>query len=165
MATPRENATVAVFDSHVQTEAAIASLRHSEFDLGRVSVAAVVRNAEERVAGCYNDGGSRIKYWGEGGTFWRALWEALPGWGFFTTPGIGPVLVAGPLASWIVAGLENAPIFGGLSAFGAGIYSIGIPKEQIPIYETALKAGKYLVLVHGGAAEVSRAREILKSGS
>lgn len=162
MVAPRENATVAIFDSHMEAEGAIASLRHADYDLGRVSVAAMVRHAEERAAGCYDDGGSRIKYWGEGGAFWGALWEALSGWGFFTMPGIGPVLVAGPLAGWIVAGLENAAIFGRLSAFGAGIYSIGIPKEQIPIYETALKAGKYLVLAHGCACEVSRARNILK---
>lgn len=163
LVTPRENATIVLFESHTDAEAAVASLRQSEFDMGRVSVAAIARCAEEQAAGCYDDGGSRIRYWGEGGAFWGALWEALSGWGFFTMPGIGPVLVAGPLAGWIVAGLENAPIFGGLSAFGAGIYSIGIPKEQIPIYETALKAGKYLVLVHGCANEVGRARSVLRA--
>ncbi len=38
---------------------------------------------------------------------------------------------------------------------------MGIPKDSIVRYETAIKAGKYLLICHGNAAEVARAREIL----
>ena len=61
-------------------------------------------------------------------------------------PAIGPVLVGGPLAAWIIAGLEDAVVVGGLSAIGAGLFSIGIPKDSIVTYETAIKAGEYLVV-------------------
>jgi hypothetical protein len=76
-------------------------------------------------------------------------------------PGIGPVLVAGPLSAWIAAGLENAPVFGGLSPLGAAIYSIGIAKGRIFSYESAVGEGKCLILAHGTVSEVSRAREVL----
>jgi hypothetical protein len=49
------------------------------------------------------------------------------------------------LVAWIVAGLEDAVVVSGLSAIGAGLYSIGIPRDSIVTYETAIKAGQYLV--------------------
>ena len=64
--------------------------------------------------------------------------------------------------AWIVAGLEDAVLVGGLSALGAGLYSIGIPKDSIVTYEAAVKAGEYLVVAHGTSAEAATAREILQ---
>jgi len=46
---------------------------------------------------------------------------------FFAIPGLGPVLVAGPLVAWIVGVLEGAAVVGGLGAIGAGLYGMGIP--------------------------------------
>ena len=40
----------------------------------------------------------------------------LFGSAFFAIPGIGPVLVAGPVVAWIVGALEGAVVVGGLSA-------------------------------------------------
>jgi predicted alpha/beta-hydrolase family hydrolase len=80
---------------------------------------------------------------------------------FFAIPGIGPVLVAGPLVAWIVGALEGALVVGGLSAIGAGLYSIGIPKNSIVEYETALKSDKFLLLAHGTADEVEKAKAIM----
>jgi hypothetical protein len=87
----------------------------------------------------------------------------LFGAAFFWVPAIGPVLVGGPLVASIVAALEDAVVVGGLSAIGAGLFSIGIPKDSIVTYETALKAGKYLVVVHGSAAEAVKARTVLST--
>jgi hypothetical protein len=70
--------------------------------------------------------------------------------------------VAGPLVAWIVGALEGAVVLGGLSAIGAGLFSIGIPKNSILDYETAIKTGKFLLMAHGGAAEVDKAREIIE---
>ena len=75
---------------------------------------------------------------------------------------IGPRRIS-PLATWIVAALENALVVGGLSAIGAGLYSIGIPKDSIVTYETAIKAGQYLVVAHGTSAEAAEARRILST--
>ena len=75
------------------------------------------------------------------GPFLGRLLGLLFGAAFFWVPTIGPVLVGGPLAAWIVAGLENAVVLGGLSAIGDGLFSIGIPKDSIVTYETAIKAG------------------------
>ena len=102
-----------------------------------------------------------MKKWGKLGAFWGAFWGILFGSAFFMIPGIGPIVVGGPLVASIVGGLEGAVAIGGLSALGAGLYSIGIPKDSVLQYETALKSDKYLVIAHGTADEVARAKEIL----
>ena len=119
-------------------------------------------HTEDQVVGYYNTG-DRMKYWGKLGAFWGGLWGMLFGAAFFAIPGLGPILVAGPLVAWIVGGLEGAVVLGGLSALGAGLYSIGIPKDSIVQYEAALKADKFLVLAHGTADEVTKARGILQT--
>jgi hypothetical protein len=107
--------------------------------------------------------GDRMKYWGKLGAFWGGIWGLLFGAAFFWVPAIGPVLVGGPLVASIVAGLENAVVVGGLSAIGAGLFSIGIPRDSIVTYETAMKAGQHLVVAHGTAAEAAKARNILST--
>ncbi len=42
-------------------------------------------------------------------------------------------------SSWSCGALEGAAVVGGLSALGAGLYSIGIPKDSVFQYETAVK--------------------------
>ncbi len=114
------------------------------------------------MVGYYNSG-DRIKYWGKLGAFWGGLWGLLFGSAFFFIPGIGPIVVGGPLVTWIVGALESAAVVGGLSAVGAALYSIGIPKDSILKYETSLKANKFLLIVHGTTEEVEKAGQILKS--
>jgi hypothetical protein len=117
-------------------------------------------HSEEHPVGYYNTG-DRMKAWGKLGAFWGGMWGFLFGSAFFFIPGIGPLVVAGPLVSWIIGALEGAALMGGLSALGGALYSIGIPKDSIVKYETAIKSGKFVLLAHGTMAEVSRAREIL----
>jgi hypothetical protein len=52
-------------------------------------------------------------------------------------------------------------VVGGLSALGAGLFSMGIPKDSILKYETAVKSGKYIVIAHCSDAETVHAREII----
>ena len=50
---------------------------------------------------------------------------------------------------------------GGVSAVGAGLVSIGIPKDSVVEYEVALKTDKYLLVVHGTPEAVEKARTII----
>jgi hypothetical protein len=63
--------------------------------------------------------------------------------------------------AWIIAGLESAAVVGGVSAIGAGLASIGIPKDSILKYEVGLKTDKFLLVVHGTADEVLKAKDII----
>jgi hypothetical protein len=156
-----DNMVVAVYDTHEQAEQAVKELQTSGFDMKKLSIVAKNPHVEEGVVGYYNTG-DRIKHWGKAGAFWGGLWGLLFGAAFFAIPGIGPVLIAGPLVAWIVGALEGAVVVGGLSAIGASLFSIGIPKDSVLKYELALKTDKFLLMAHGTAEEVARARDIIK---
>lgn len=158
---PTENATVAVFENPSAVEAAVEELREAGYDLRRLSVATRDPGVEEGAA-CYYKAGEEVRYWGRMGGFWNRLLDQLSGWAFLPIPGVGPVVVAGPLSEWIVAALENAPMFPGLTPMGAGLYSIGIPRDAINDYESALAAGNCLVILHGPAGEVAKAKRLLR---
>lgn len=103
-----------------------------------------------------------MKYWGKMGAFWGGFWGLLFGSAMFAIPGIGPLLVAGPLVAWIVGALEGATVVGGVSAVGAGLFSIGIPKDSVVKYEVALKTDKFLLVVHGTPEAVEHAKHIIE---
>jgi uncharacterized membrane protein len=156
------NSVVAIYETHSQAEEAVKELQKSGFDMKKMSIVGKDYHTDEHVVGYYNTG-DRMKYWGKLGAFWGGLWGMLFGAAFFVIPGIGPILVAGPLVAWIVGALEGAVVVGGLSALGAGLYSIGIPKNSVLKYELALKSDKFLLLAHGTADEVAKARDIIQT--
>ncbi|GDY13652.1 membrane protein [Planctomycetota bacterium] len=151
---------VSVYRSHDQAEKAIKALQLANFDLTKLSIIGRDYHTDERVVGYYN-AGDRMKYWGQLGAFWGGMWGLLFGSAMFFIPGIGPLVVAGPLVGWIVGAMESALVVGGLSILGAGLFSIGIPKDSVLCYETALMSGKFLLIAHGSPAQVAAARGIL----
>src|SRR5271154_3976621 len=144
----KNNAVVGIYNSHTDAEASVKELQRSGFDMKKLSIVGKDYHTDEHVIGYYNTG-DRMKYWGKVGAFWGGFWGLLFGSGLFLIPGLGPILVAGPLVAWIVAGLEGAAVVGGVGALGAGLASIGIPKDSVLKYEVALKTDKYLLVVHG----------------
>ena len=157
-----QNAVVAVYDTHVGAEEAVKKLQRGGIDMRTLSIIGKDSHTDEHAVGYYNTG-DRMKYWGKVGAFWGGFWGLLFGSAFFAIPGIGPVLAAGPVVAWIVAALEGAAVVGGVSAIGAGLYSIGIPKDSVVQYELAIKTDKFLVMVHGSTSEVEKARGVLES--
>ena len=128
----------------------------------KLSIVGKDYHTEEHVVGYYTTG-DRMAYWGKMGAFWGGFWGLLFGSAFFWIPGIGQLLVAGPLVTWIVGALAEAAVVGGLSALGAGLYSMGIPKKSVVQYETEVKSGKLLLIAHGTVEEVERAKELLEA--
>jgi|SRR5208282_2679795 len=158
----KTNSVVAIYDTHSLAEEAVKNLQRSGFDMKKLSIVGKDYHPEEHVTGYYNTG-DRMKFWGKLGAFWGGIFGLFLGAGFFLIPGIGPVLAAGPLVSMIIGALEGAVVVGGLDAIGAGLYSIGIPKDSILKYESSLKANKFLLMAHGTAAEVAKARDIMQT--
>jgi hypothetical protein len=157
-----QNSVIALFDQHTQAEAGVRELQEAGFNMKALSIVGKEYHTDENVVGYYT-AGDRMAYWGKNGAFWGGIWGLLFGSAFFMIPGIGPIVAAGPIIGWIVAALEGAVVVGGISAVGAGLYSIGIPEKSVLKYETSLKAGKFMLVVHGTADEVIRAKEILST--
>jgi uncharacterized membrane protein len=151
---------VATYKSHDEAVAAIKKLQQSGFDMNKLSIVGRDYLTEEHVVGYYN-AGDRMKFWGKMGSLWGGLLGFFVGSGFFMIPGIGPLLVAGPLVGMMVGALEGGVVVGSLSVLGAGLYNLGIHKASIAKYEKALKSGKFVVIAHGSAEETAHAREII----
>lgn len=151
---------IAVFTEHPAAETAIKKLTAAGFDMKNLSVVGKGYHTDEKVVGFYNIG-DRIKFWGTRGAFWGGFWGLFLGGLFMTVPVIGHVVVLGYLATILISGIENAVVVGGLSALGAALYSIGVPKDSVIQYEAALKTDNFLVMARGPAAEIARAKTIL----
>jgi hypothetical protein len=156
----KADTVIAVFADHQAADAAVKKLTASGFEMKHLSVVGKGYETEEKVVGFYNVG-DRIKFWGTRGAFWGGFWGLFFGGLFMTIPFVGHVVVLGYLATVAISGIENAILVGGLSALGAALYSIGVPKDSVLQYETALKADRFLVMAHGTAEEVARAKTIL----
>ena len=81
----------------------------------------------------------------------------------FIIPGLGPIAVGGPLSGAIVRGFGKGVYFKGINALREGQCSIGIPKDSLFRYETALKNGLCLVFVQCGVDEIDAVKSVLTS--
>ena len=151
---------IAVFHEHAAAETAIKKLTSAGFDMKNLSVVGKGYHTDKKVVGFYSTG-DRVKFWGSRGAFWGGFWGLFLGGIFMSVPVIGHVVVLGYLATILISGIENAVVVGGLSAIGAALYSVGVPKDSVIQYETALKADNFLVMARGPAAEIARAKTIL----
>ena len=144
----KNNSVVAIYPSHTTAEAANKELQQAGFDMKKLSIVGRDYHTDENVVGYYN-AGDRMKRWGKIGAFWGGLLGIVVWFRIFLGARCGQILVAGPLVAWIVGALEGAVVVGGVSAIGAGLYSLGIPKDSILRYETALKTDKFVLVAHG----------------
>ena len=151
---------IAVFEDHLAAETAVKKLTAAGFKMKNLSVVGKGYHTEEKVDGFYN-AGDRVKFWGVRGAFWGGLWGLFFGGLFMTIPIVGPVVVLGYLAAMVLSAVETAVVVGGLSALGAALYSIDIPKDSVIQYEAAVKADGFLVMAHGTPEEMARAKAIL----
>jgi hypothetical protein len=153
------NAVVAVYRNHTEANAAIGTLSQAEFEIRKFSM--VAKDRQHVIADDRPD--DQPVSWGKLGLFGPGLWGRVFGWASFWIPGMGPLLLGGPIVPAIVGAHDGAAIFGDLNALGVGFYRIGIPKESIRRYERAIKRGCYLLIVHGTEEEVARAGRIVSS--
>lgn len=153
---------VAVYDSHTQAEEAVHTLAKAGFDMKTISILGKDYHSEEHVVGYFN-AGDRAKFFGKLGAFWGGLAGMLFGSALMFVPVVGHIVVLGPIAAMIAGGLQGAVLGGGLSALAGMLTAIGVPKDSVLRYETALKASKFLVIVHSGAQDIRRAHDLLSA--
>jgi len=154
------DSVIAVFPVHDAADIAVKKLAAAGFKMRNLSVVGKGFHSEEKVVGFYN-AGDRVIFWGKRGVFWGGLWGLFFGGVFLTVPVIGHLVLLGYLAGTAISVIEGAIVLGGLSAVGAALYSIGVPKDSIVHYEMAMKAEGFLVMAHGAADDIVRAKKIL----
>jgi hypothetical protein len=139
------NAVVAVYAAHQSAQQAIKSLNQAGTNIATLSV--IVQNP--------NNFQELPRAWGQ-------FWTNLLGTAHFVVPGMGLVLMTGPIVGWIISNpFEGADHFGGLSAIGVGLYGKGFPEEFVLQYEADLKSHRFLLIVNAQPGAAAWAAETL----
>jgi hypothetical protein len=156
-----DQAVVASYRNHADAEWAVKCLSDGGLPINTVSI--IGRNFEthEDIQGFYKPEDAALEGAGTGawfGGFFGLMWGAM---GWFVIPGIGPLLVLGPLAGMIAGAIGGA----GVGALINGLVVAGVPRDRALKYQERLQAGEFLVVVHGGADAAARAHHILDGTS
>lgn len=154
-----ENAVVGVCRLPADAEAVVAELRQQGIEPDCISVVTVGEQTGLMPVAYYTDCGRLRSTAARGGS--ASVLEELPGCAVLVSPGDPPVLLSGPFATSVVRALDNAALFGDLGPLARGLYSLGIPRDAARDYELSALQGRTLVVVHGRAREVERARHIV----
>jgi hypothetical protein len=155
-----ESSVVGVYTHLDVAEDAVRKLGEGGFPIQHVSIIAQDLGSEKKIHG-FVTSCDVAKSSARTGAWVGGIFGLLVGAAFLWVPGVGPLVVAGSLASALLGGLEGAVA----GAAGAGLLgwlmSLGISKQHILKYEQHVKAGKYLLVAHGSADDAAKAKQIL----
>jgi len=157
------SSVVAVYPDHESAEEAVKALESAGFSLKNLSIMGRDFQATEHPVGFVTTGdvasqGAHAGAWAGG------IFGLLMGAAFLILPGVGPVVVAGPLAAALLGGVEGAIAGAALGGIGGALVGLGVSKERAVKYETELKAGKFVVTLRGTPDEADRAKGLLEGG-
>jgi hypothetical protein len=147
---------VGIFDSHEQAERAVHKLIEAGVPAGHISIVAEHLQVREQPEGFITTGDMARDTAGIG-AWTGGLFGLLAGAAFLWIPGLGPLIVLGPLAGAALGALEGGAVGGLLGA----ILGRQLEKDRVMKYEVALQGGKYLVTVHGSPQEIETARRVM----
>lgn len=151
LAEDERNATVAVYGDLEHAEEGVRALERAGFEMAQLSIVARGMSEEHHVIG-FDTPAVREGRWARWGAFWGVLFGA-----FVFIPGIGQLAVGG----YLLYLLATAAVGAGAGALTAAMSTFGVPGDAVIRYETQLRADKQLLIAHGTAAEVERARALL----
>ncbi|MBI3621826.1 MAG: hypothetical protein HY208_06525 [Nitrospirae bacterium] len=151
------NAVIAVYRNHEQANGAVRTLLRQSPG-SRLSLVTRDRLAGDRIM-IDDHGDGTVSAWGKLGVFgshlWGpGLWGTVMGWASLWVPGLGPLLIGGPLVSQLLGAHDGAAVFGPLTPVGVSLYRIGVSKNGIRRYEEAIRKNRYLLVVQGRPDEV-----------
>ena len=160
-ATATKNSTLlAVYSDHSAAEEAVKLLQKNGMKMDQLSIVGQDFKTIEQPIGFLTTGsvacdGARVGAW-TGGFF-----GILAGAAFLIVPGIGPLVIAGPLAATLLGGIEGAIAGSAVGALAGSLVSLGFSKNQAIRYESQIKAGKFLVTLHGDAEQIEMAKKLV----
>ena len=150
---------VAVFKGREKAERAIGRLIENDYPANRISLLGRgVANGDD-ILGVYHPTAlERMKAWGKQGAIWGGLWGLLGGTAAaFTVPGLGALLVIGPIVEGIataVAGAGAMAVAALLSEVLVVLHRFGVPEEDLQRMEQAIKDGSFVMILQGDDAEL-----------
>ncbi|NJL13251.1 MAG: hypothetical protein HC913_09790 [Microscillaceae bacterium] len=167
------NAMIGVYENHLAAVEALKVLMHHNFPMKHVAIIGPGGGLKE-IEGAYTWEDATIRGAEVGGVV-GGLLGVLSGLTLFLLPELGIIYAAGPLLYALFGGAGGASAGGlGGSLIGAvlgtkigpgGKVSGKADPEDEQTYQDYIKAGKFIIVVHGPDTEVAEAHQILIENS
>jgi hypothetical protein len=160
---------VGVFSNRSEAERALTELRDAGFNMNKVSVIAQDNGRNSNIAGVEtqetvgNKADEGAATGAVTGTVLGGLTGLLIGLGTLAIPGVGPILLAGEVATALATTAAGAGIGAATGGLLGALAGLGIPEERARVYSDRVSSGDYLVIVDGTEAEINRAESILSN--
>ena len=173
MSKARQPALVLAVAMYTNDESAyqlVERLIAEDFPMDKISVLRRASGEGDDLLGVsFHNSRERITTWGKHGLFWGGLWGLLASAaGMFVFPGVGPLLMAGPIIEMLGATLAGAAITGSAMAgaaviteLAAALHSAGVPEQHIEELHDGIMQGKTLVILHCVPSEEQDCRQQL----
>jgi hypothetical protein len=139
-------AVLAIFESAERAERAAIGLQHAGFGAWQLSLIGKEELTDTSQLG-FAAAGAQLSFWGRRSSLWRCLCSEPLGIAIAWVPYIGHVIAIGERRS----------------ALARMLRLVGLSVGEIRTYEAAVRGGQILLLVHGPAKDVARARRLLES--
>ncbi len=157
----KDEVSLYVFSTRAEAATAFESLCNAGLDAKKLSLVRKDTLSEGHPHGFYTESG-QIKSWGHNlGALGESVWGLLIAPAVFFLPGFGLMAMGGPVVYALINTLEGVAVAEGTSIMGATLATIGVPAKDVTKSEAALKMDKYVLIVHGNAEEVAKARSVL----
>lgn len=161
--------TLGVFATKEDAENALSDLTASGFSAQNISV---LMREGETVRNVVADTGTNVASSAVSGATTGGVLAGLAGLlvgvGAITIPGLGAILIGGPLVAALgltgVAATTVSAAVTGAAAGGlvGGLMGLGLPEEEAQIYETRVREGGILIALSDWTDDPAEARQILR---
>lgn len=169
MALGNHKRAVGVFSNRRDAEHALTELRDAGFNMAKISIITKDGDRNDKIAGMETQkrvGNKADEGAASGavtGTVLGGITGLLVGLGTLAIPGVGPILLAGEVASTLATAAAGAGIGAAAGGLLGGLAGLGVPEERAKIYSERVSSGDYLVIVDGSEEEMYRAETILQN--
>ncbi len=145
------------FTNHERAEVAVRALTDAGFSHPNISIVAQNLQASEQVQvlAAHSDAHPPT-------LLLSTIGGLLLGAAALTLPGVGPLLVAGPLAANFFGVLDGAVLGTSSGGLMGALMGYGLPRDTAQKYQTAVENGGFLVMAHGDANQIKLAQGVLE---
>lgn len=153
----------AVYQHENQALRIIEHLIEQDFLMDRIAILGKrLAKGDDLLCIYYPSPKEKMKVWGKRGLFWGALWGLFAGLiSSIADPDSTGAINMQTLLHATLAAITYGAVVGGAMAAGAAfsqvaaaLHRMGIPPEQLKQLELAIKADKYVIVLHGSRAEL-----------
>ena len=150
------NLIAAVFDDPDSAKGLVERLIEEDFPMDQISLLHRAGGEGDDFLGiAYTDERERIKVWGKYGALWGAVGGLLAGaTGLLLIPGVGALLVVGPLLDIIAGATIGTGVMAGaavVTRLTIALRRMGMPEDKLQALHQAIMDGKTVLILHCGA--------------